>query len=371
MKWSWKIGRIAGIDVFVHWTFLLLVGWILVARIGSGETAASALKAVAFLLAIFACVLLHELGHALMARRYRITTRDITLLPIGGVARLERMPDAPLQELAVALAGPAVNVVIAATLAAGLALSNQLASVHELDLRDGSPVNQLLTINVILVIFNLLPAFPMDGGRVLRAILATRLEYVRATQIAATIGQGMAVIFGVFGFFYQPLLMFIALFVYLGAQAEAHHAEVRSLMRGVPVREAMVTRFKALAESDQLSTAVTEVLSGQQQDFPVTDDDRVVGLLLRADLVKALAETGPATLVGRVMKRELSMASDAEMLEGIFDRMRQTAQAAMPVQRQGKLVGMITLENVGEWMMINNALRRSHSRGSIEDIFRG
>ena len=193
MKWSLRLVRVAGIDVFVHWTFVLLVFWIFTSHISQGESTAMAIEGVLFVLSIFGCVILHELGHALTARRYGITTRDITLLPIGGVARLERIPEEPMQEFWVAIAGPAVNVVIAAVLIVVLIAKSGLEALTSVPLVGGDFVAKLLAVNVILVVFNLLPAFPMDGGRVLRALLARKHDYVSATQTAAAIGQMMAI----------------------------------------------------------------------------------------------------------------------------------------------------------------------------------
>ena len=176
-------------------------------------------------------MVLHEFGHALTARRYGIPTRDITLLPIGGVARLERMPTDPLQELWVALAGPAVNVVIAAILFIWLKFSASFEPMQTLTITTGPFLERIMAVNIFLVAFNLIPAFPMDGGRVLRAVLAARKDYARATQIAASIGQGIAIFFGVVGLFYNPLLLFIALFVWIGATQEAGLSQVQSAMK--------------------------------------------------------------------------------------------------------------------------------------------
>ncbi|MHC4548842.1 MAG: site-2 protease family protein [Planctomycetota bacterium] len=369
MKWSWQAGRISGITVSVHWTFLLLLGWIAYAHLAQGEGIGAALVGVVFILAIFACVVLHELGHALAARRFGIRTRDITLLPIGGVARLERIPEEPLQELWVALAGPLVNVGLAA-LFLGLAwLGGRVAALTEVAWIGGDFLTRLMWVNVALVVFNLLPAFPMDGGRVLRALLAMRMDYVRATQIAASVGQFTAILFGILGFFFNWFLIFIALFVYLGAQGEAHMVQMRSILTGVPVREAMITRFRALSGDEPLSVAVQELLASDQQDFPVMDGERVTGVLTRSGLLRALAEGRRDAPVSEAMQGGCGVVDDTEMLDRVYLRMQQQSCPILPVMRAGRLVGVLTTENVGEWLMIHSSLRRATPRDTVRNVF--
>jgi Zn-dependent protease len=235
MNGAWQLGRVAGIAVQVHWTFLLLLGWVALMHTRAGGGLADALRGVALTLAVFACVVLHEYGHALTARRYGIGTRDITLLPIGGVARLVRMPEDPRQELLVAAAGPAVNVMLAAAFAAVLAGTGGRVPITGVTLFGSRFLEQLMWINVVLVIFNLLPAFPMDGGRVLRALLALRMPYLKATRWAAAAGQTMAVALGFAGIVLpSPFMVLIALFVFSGARAEARMVEQRY---GVPIAD--------------------------------------------------------------------------------------------------------------------------------------
>jgi Zn-dependent protease/CBS domain-containing protein len=364
MRWSWKIGRVAGINVFMHATFLLLIAFIVFVFWFQGHNVARTLMGVLFVLAIFVCIVLHELGHALTARRYGIRTRDIILLPIGGVARLERMPDNPLEELRVALAGPAVNVVIAAGLFALLAAGGSLPSLGDffnIALTGGGFLTRLMAVNVWLVGFNLLPAFPMDGGRVLRALLATRLEYTQATQYAAHIGQAMALLFGFVGLFWDPFLLFIALFVWMGAEAEASMVQMRVSLGGIPVQRVMLRDFQTLNPDDTLNVAVEHILAGWQQDFPVVFGDHVLGVLTRESLLKALAQGGTNIRVREAMERDFHVVDSYDMLPQAVAQLRECGCRSLPVVHNGSLVGMLTMDNVGEFILIQTALRRSRS----------
>jgi Zn-dependent protease/CBS domain-containing protein len=356
MRWSWRVGSVAGIGLYIHATFLLLIVWLGFAQWAEGDALAGALSGVAFILALFACVLLHELGHALTAKRFGILTRDITLLPIGGVARLERMPDDPRQELWVAIAGPAVNVAITAVLFVWLQATAQWQAPELVGWASGPFLERLMRVNVMLVAFNMLPAFPMDSGRVLRALLATRLEYTRATHLAASIGQGMALLFGLVGLMGNPFLLFIALFVWIGAEQEASLVTMRLALGGIPVSRAMLTDFRSLAGGDTLRTAVDFTLSGSQEDFPVLDDGRLVGVLTRADLLAALAQRDQDARVEDVMRRDFPTAEYTEMLESAFTRLRASQCRTLPVMSRGRLIGLMTLDNVGEFVMIQSAL---------------
>jgi Zn-dependent protease len=232
MGWSWRIGRVKGIDVDIHVTFLIFLAWIAFSNYRASGDLTYVASGLLFTLALFGIVVLHELGHALAARRYGIRTRAITLLPIGGVASLERMPRKPRQELVVALAGPAVNVVLAAAIYVLLNLGAGLAPVSDVFRAGTSFLSQLFWVNVSLAIFNLIPAFPMDGGRVLRALLAMRLGHARATQVAAMIGQLMAIVFLFLGIFTNPMLIFIAMFVWFGAASESSQMPGRAAEMG-------------------------------------------------------------------------------------------------------------------------------------------
>jgi len=356
MKWSWKVGEFAGIGVYMHATFLLLLGWVAFVHWQEGQTIASVVSGLAFILALFACVVAHEYGHALTARRYGIKTREITLLPIGGVARLERMPDDPRQELWVALAGPAVNVVIAAVLFGWLLVTGGLVPLDQVAVGRGSFLERLMMVNLFLVGFNMLPAFPMDGGRVLRAVLARRMEYTRATQVAANIGQGMAFLFGFAGLFGNPMLLFIALFVWIGAAQESTAVQIKSALGGIPVARAMLTDFRTLGPADSLSRAAELILAGSQHEFPVVDGGRVAGVLTRADLIGALSAQNLQRPVAEVMQRDFQVADSSDMLEGAMERLQACACHTLPVVHDGQLVGLVTMDNIGEFVMIHAAL---------------
>jgi stage IV sporulation protein FB len=365
MRWTLHIARIAGIDVKVHVTFFLLLAFYGLSFYAQGGTPA-AVQGVVFIALVFFCVLLHEFGHALAARRYGIHTPDITLLPIGGLARLDRMPDKPSEELVVAIAGPLVNVGIALLLSPFAKLSS-LTNTEVLEhFATGLPT-KLFVANCVLVIFNMIPAFPMDGGRVLRALLAMRMDYARATNAAAMIGQTLAFAGGLMGLLSRnPLLVLVAIFVYFGAQSEAAHAQMRFITNGLRVRDAMVTRFEALARDATLHQAVQAVLNTSQHDFPVVDGGGVVcGVLTRDDLVGALRATGPDTSVLEVMRKDVPSLTEMMFFDRAYQIMQEADCPALPVLNQnGRLVGLFTPENVGELMLFQSAIASSSRRSS-------
>lgn len=355
-RWSLKLGEIAGIGVYMHATFLLLVIWLAVGHIRAGDSLGATILGIVFVLAIFGCVILHELGHALAARRFGVKTRDIILLPIGGVARLERIPEEPRQELWVAIAGPAVNVVIALGIFLWLALTAAFSSYEDLGFTQGPFLQRLMVVNLLLVIFNLIPAFPMDGGRVLRAFLAMQMPYARATQVAASVGQALALVFGFLGLMGNPFLLFIALFVWIGAGQESSMVQVRAALGGMHIEQVMLTDFYRLDASDPLSQAVDLTLAGSQKDFPVLRGDAVVGVLTQSDLMRGLKERGEHSPVADSMHTDFELAHPGETAEGVLMRLQSRSSQVLPVVRDGELVGMVNLENVGEFLQIRKAL---------------
>jgi stage IV sporulation protein FB len=364
--WSVSLGRIAGTEVRVHFTFLLLVLWFgLVAGMQGG--AAAAVDAIVFILAVFGCVVLHEYGHILTAKSFGIVTRDITLLPIGGIASVERMPEKPAQELLVALAGPTVNGLIAAILivlfGADLGAELTVASMDDLKLDFAT---RLALANAMLGVFNLIPAFPMDGGRVLRALLSLRLDRARATRIAARIGHGIALGLGFLGLFGNPILVFIALFIFLAASQEVYATELGEAARGAGVLDATITAFSTLDMRSTVSQGVDKLLSSTQRNFPVIDGaGRLQGILTRDGIIRALTDRGPDTPVVDVMERPVATVDRRAPLSEAVAKLQGGQPLVGVVDDDGRLVGLVTLENLAEYMMVVQASGRRHQQDSM------
>jgi Zn-dependent protease/CBS domain-containing protein len=362
-RWSWRIGRIVGIDVYVHATFPLLFVWIAVNAFSRGASVRTVVATLVLTLAVFVVVVLHECGHALTARRFGVQTRDITLLPIGGIARLERMPREPRQELLIALAGPAVNIAIAAALYAVLALTGVTAVLPELAksataVTVRSALTQLLAINVWLAAFNLIPAFPMDGGRVLRAILAMRSrDYAKATTTAARVGRVFALVFALVGIFWleSPLLALIAVFVWIAAASEAVTVQTSAALEDVAVSGIMMTDVRTLTPNETLLHAAELTIDGFQRDFPVVMQGTFVGMLTHRDLLRGLAQRGSDATVADAMQREFPTASVDDPADVALQRLTAMRGAALPVLRGQELVGVVTAENVSEFLSLRAA----------------
>ena len=356
MKWSFKIGKFFGIDVNLHATFFLLIGWIALSYWFQENSLVAVISGVGFILALFASVVLHEYGHALTARKFGVGTKNITLYPIGGVASLERIPEDPKQELWISIAGPAVNAIISAVLFILLLASSAIYSETLLSLSDGSFVERLMLTNLMLVGFNLIPAFPMDGGRMLRALLAMKLEYTVATQIAASVGQGLALVLGFIGLFSNSFMIFIAFFVWIGAQNEAKIVRLKSALDGIPVSRAMLTNFDVLSPDDKLSNVIDLVLAGDQKDFPIVGDGEVIGILTQSKLLDGLRKNGEESKVSFIMQKDFQTASPFDMLDTAFARLQGCDCHTLPIIHSGKLVGLVSMDNIGEFIRIQSVL---------------
>ena len=356
-RWAFQIGTLLGIPIRIHATFVFLLVWLgMSAAANSRDVPAE----IVFVLALFTCVALHELGHAAMARRFGVKTREIVLYPFGGVAWLEQIPSGRA-ELLIALAGPAVNVVIAGACALALvtfALPHPFRQTMPWE--SSGMVQKLLSANVLLVLFNLIPAFPMDGGRVLRAVLSMSVGQQKATRIAAFVGQAIAVVFVIGGITTrEPFLAFIGLFVFLGASLEVAFQARREVVAGHRASEAMITKFETLAPQDTLGRAAELLLAARQHDFPVVDAwGRVAGVLPRATLLESLARSGRETAVLDVMIRETVAVSPKDELDSVLQLLQRDPSKPVLVIEDGALRGMITFENLAEFIVLAQRIAR-------------
>jgi Zn-dependent protease/CBS domain-containing protein len=339
--------RIFGVPVRLHFTFVLLLIFLLFIGTGARQSGAST---ALYIVALFGSVLLHELGHAVVAKRYGIRTIEIVMFPIGGLARLDRSPRAA-EEFWIALAGPAVNFVIAGAIAGWFLLRGGIAPLSELLVPTDINLAQRIGVgNMILGLFNLLPAYPMDGGRVLRSLLARRRGEDEATRLTAATGQVLAILMGLLGLLGGNfILVFVAMFVYLGAAQDGALARGRILSSGYYVRDAMITDFRTLPHGATIREAGDLLLSTSQQDFPVIHGGEVVGLLTRSALIRAMLAQGPDAYVAGVMDRDfVRVPPDADLSEAFT----KAAGACALVMDGGALLGLLTAENYSEFLML-------------------
>lgn len=358
MRWSYTIGRFAGTEVKIHVTFILLLAWIAYTAYQDAGTVA-AVSDTLFFVCFFLCILLHEFGHIRMARRFGVRTPDVILLPIGGVARLERIPEEPRQELLIALAGPAVTLAIVIALAAVVLASGEAMVLRDPLAGEVPFVARLLVSNLLVLVFNLIPAFPLDGGRVLRALLARKLGLVRATRIAGTVGQIFAVGLGIVGWvvLHAPLTMLVAFFIFLGAGAEASAVAAREAGRGLRVAQMMVTDFRTIPIHATLAQAVDLLLTGEQREFPVVDNlGRTEGILTRDNLIRGLSRAGPTSMVAEAMTPSAPTVSPTLGFQEALDRLRASGLPALPVvDAGGALVGLLTMDNITDLLLVRQA----------------
>ena len=358
--WAFRVATVAGIPIRIHFTFVLILVWV---GFRSEPAGGSLVLQFLFLFLLFTCVVLHELGHALMAKRFGVETLEIVLYPIGGIARLKSMPSG-LAELLIAIAGPAVNLAIVAVLFPAVVLwSPELVQNAELTGLPQLAVYVFLA-NIMLFLFNLIPAFPMDGGRILRSGLTVLgMPEDRATNIAAGIGQSIAVVFALVALFTNPILLLIAMFVFLGAGQEAAFVRRRFMVRGRTAREAMITRFETLAPQDTLRSAAELLLDSHQQDFPVIDAwKRVVGLLSRSAILEGLAQNDPSSAVLTVMDRAVHSVAPESSMNDVLRMFQESGGKPVLVMKDGDLVGMVTLDNLAEFIELARRASAAASR---------
>lgn len=344
-----RLGHLAGIPLFLHWSFLLVPAYVLISGYLMGRPAFGIAADMTLVTVIFGCVVLHELGHALAARRYGVATRDIILMPIGGVARLERIPRQPMQELVVALAGPAVNLLIAAALLAVAVPVTGMDGLWRPQSLTANLVGKTIAVNVIMIIFNLLPAFPMDGGRVLRALLAMRLPYVRATRIAAVLGQMTALVIGVVGAvaLNNFMLMFIALFVWAGARQELAQVEMEATLQQLTVRDALITGFDTVPAQARVDWSLQFAMSANRTEIPVVNSRHFLGIARTDALATAIRNDFPEAPVGEFAESAPVHLQLHEPLNNVVLAFQQTTFKMLPViDDDGLLLGFVTYESI-------------------------
>ena len=358
-KWSLYIGSYSGIKVFIHWTFWIIIGWIFMMHFEMGHGWAEGLAGALFILTLFACVVLHEFGHALTAKKYGIPTRDITLYPIGGVASLDRMPEKPAQELAVAVAGPAVNVILAGILYIFLLSTDQLLPISEIDHMSGDNFwFNIMAANVILAVFNLIPAFPMDGGRVLRAVLAFNMDKLKATTIAARVGQLLAIVFVFLGFFSNFWLVFIGLFIFLGAGAEAVQESTKSALIGYTASDVLIQKYTRLSPLETLEKAVQLLQNTQEQGFVVVENDQAIGVLTRKELIKGLSAYGNSSRVSDIMRNDFAIVAPNTPLQQVYEKLVSNNSQLAAVLDNGQLTGIVTVKGINEMIMVTRGRKK-------------
>ncbi|TDE06913.1 site-2 protease family protein [Flavobacterium sandaracinum] len=366
MKGSFKLGKIADIGIFVHWTFSLLILFIIFINYRLGQNATQILWSVVFILSIFITVVMHELGHALAAKKYHINTKDITLLPIGGLARLEKIPEKPIEELIVAIAGPLVNITLALITGIFITIPNTSEQLMA-ELSSGVNANNFFLnfffVNFWLAVFNLIPAFPMDGGRILRAILSFRLQRHIATRISARIGQFLALGFILLGFFTSPFLVIIGIFVIIGAQVEADYTESKFMLKGFKVHDVIMKDYPKIEATDTVKTAVALVLNSQNKNFLITESGIPVGTLNRDQIIMALSNKGEEEFISNVMDRNLIFLDAHSLLENVFELIQLHKSRLILVMENNEVAGTLDLENLMEFILINEVtINKAHDK---------
>jgi len=361
MKGALKLTTIRGIKLSIHWTFVLLLAWIVLQNVKSGLALGPVVWTLIFVLGIFVCVILHELGHALMAKQFGIRTRDITLYPIGGVARLESMPRKPKEELLVALAGPAVNLAIALML---YPLVNFKSIPSEETLSQVGPANflfALAVVNIWLALFNLVPAFPMDGGRVFRAFLSFWMDRATATKAAAMLGQLIAIGFIFIGFYTNPFLIFIGLFIILGAQSESNYAQAEALMEGHTVADLTMHEMPLIPPETTVAQLVSEVLNSQKKNFVVWDGQKALGVVTQLDAIKSLGDRGENARVREFMQTDILYLPASMPVADAIVKMQSSGRTVALVREAEQVVGMVDNDNLVEFILIQRAKQRTHT----------
>ncbi|MCL6106597.1 MAG: site-2 protease family protein [Actinobacteria bacterium] len=365
MRWSFKVGRVFGIELRIHVTFfLILLFAAYIWGVGYHEGVPGAFYGVLVISVLFVFVVVHELSHSRLAQHYGAEVASITLLPIGGVSLLKKMPEEPSQELLVSLVGPLSNVVIGilfvilyAFLPGKAPTTTSQAFVNVLTgISVQGFVLYMAFINILLALFNLIPAFPLDGGRVLRSFLAGHMSYTRATRIAVRVGQTFAFVLGIGGLLIgQWLWILIAIFIYMGAEQEGSGTEMKSILSRLNVGQAVTGDTQTISPEDRLGSVVGLVLHHNQEDFPVVSGGQLVGMLTRNNLIRGLHSLGPDGVVSEIMLKDYPVVSAGAPFSEVYERMNESRTKAVPVLEDGHLLGMVTLEHLSDVFMLLTA----------------
>lgn len=352
------LGNVLGIPIKIHWTFSLLILWIFGSNIYRGASIESALWSVLFVLSLFACVFLHELGHAMAARRYGIRTMSIVLLPIGGVASLEKIPSDPKKEMIVAFAGPAVNAVISLLIGTYYFITGfpELNMESLAQINSGNIFFMIMTANIFLGGFNLIPAFPMDGGRVLRALLSIRMGRVKATRAAVSVASVFAVLFVIYGIYIRnPFMAVIALFIYMGARSEFEAVKTEFFIAGSVVKDVLMRKFTVLDAQSPLKTAIEALLNGQETAFLIKENDVISKILTKTDIIRGLSEKGNESSIGESASEIRFFVHESMPLEDLIDVIRRENVSVVPVKSGEEVIGMVDINNLTEFQLLKAA----------------
>ncbi len=364
MRGSYKILSIRGISIHIHWTFLLLVGWVILANASTGNNIEQITWSLLFLLAVFACITLHELGHALMAARFGIQAKEIVLLPIGGIASIEKFPENPGQELAISIAGPLVNVAIAGLLWLLIPNMSIIENGQHMTIMHGHDfIYNLRTVNIALAVFNLIPAFPMDGGRILRALLGFKLNYIQATTIAATVGKVIAILFIMAGIvLINPILPAIGIFIIFSAGAEESYLRLKSLVKGIKLNEVLMYDYNSLQANMTVQEASNILNSNHSKYFILMDGANPVGTINRMEIIKAIAEMNYNVPVKNLLKEELQSLNGNKEIDTVLEQLARSDERIYPVMDNSQFVGVVSLNHIIEYLLLNKVNTKEYGR---------
>jgi Zn-dependent protease len=364
MRGSYKILNIRGISLHVHWTFLLLIGWVLLVNAAAGNDVNQLSWSVLFLLAVFACITLHEFGHAVVAARFGIQAKEIVLLPIGGIASIEKFPDNPRQELAISIAGPLVNIAIAGVLGLLIPGTPLIKNDPQMSIMHGHDfIYNLRIVNFSLAVFNLIPAFPMDGGRILRALLGFKLNYIQATTIAATVGRIIAFLFIISGIILiNPLLPAIGVFIIFSAGVEEYYLRLKSLVKGIKLNEVLMYDYNSLQADMTVHEASGVLNNNHSKHFILMDGINPVGVINRMEIIKALAEMNYNEPVTNLMKKKLECLDGDKEIDTVLEKLAHNAEQIYPVMGDSHFIGVVNLNHIIEYLLLNKVNTKEYPR---------